>query len=95
MRADRNFQTAGGIAQEKLFGAVTEEVGQLLCAELAGMARYNSDDTVTVLATWAADGEHPLIRGPWRLEGGPRIRPSDPMGRGEEPACPGAFQARR
>jgi GAF domain-containing protein len=61
---------ASGTAQEKLFAAVTEEVGQLLGAHLAGMARYDSNDTVTVLATWAAEGEHPLVPGPWPLEGG-------------------------
>jgi GAF domain-containing protein len=61
---------ASGIAQEELFAAVTEEVGQLLGAHLAGMARYDSDDTVTVLATWAAEGEHPLVPGPWPLDGG-------------------------
>jgi signal transduction histidine kinase len=59
-----------GIAPEELFGAVSEEAGQLLGAHLAGMARYNSDETVTVLATWAAEGEHPLVPGPWPLGGG-------------------------
>jgi signal transduction histidine kinase len=35
------------------------------------MARYEGNDTVTVLATWAAEGEqHPLVPGPWPLEGG-------------------------
>ena len=62
--------TASGVAQETLFAAVTEEVGQLLGAHLAGMARYDSDDTVTVLATWAAEGAHRLVPGPWPLEGG-------------------------
>jgi signal transduction histidine kinase len=56
-----------------MFAAVTDEAGRLLGAELAGMARYESDDTVTVLATWAAagedGGEHPLVPGPWPLEG--------------------------
>src|SRR5205085_2826329 len=61
---------ASGVAEEELFGAVSEEAGQLLGAHLAGMARYNSDDTVTVLATWAAEGEHPLVPGPWPLGGG-------------------------
>jgi GAF domain-containing protein len=61
---------ARGIAPEKLFAAVSEEAGQLLGAHLAGMARYNSDETVTVLATWAAEGEHPLVPGPWPLGGG-------------------------
>jgi GAF domain-containing protein len=62
------------VAPEEVFAAVTEEVGLLLGTGLAGMARYDSDDTVTVVATWAADGEyggaHPLVPGPWPLEGG-------------------------
>jgi signal transduction histidine kinase len=62
------------VPPEELFAAVTEEVGQLLGMGLAGMARYESDETVTVLATWAAEGghggSHPLVPGPWPLEGG-------------------------
>jgi GAF domain-containing protein len=63
-----------GTPPEELFAAVTEEVGRLLGTDLAGMACYESDDTVTVLATWAAEGEHggahPWVPGPWPLEGG-------------------------
>jgi signal transduction histidine kinase len=55
---------------EEVFAAVVEEVGRLLDTDLAGMARYGGDDTVTVLATWAAEGEHPLVPGPWPLDGG-------------------------
>ncbi|HKB29471.1 MAG TPA: GAF domain-containing sensor histidine kinase [Streptosporangiaceae bacterium] len=62
---------ARGPAPGELFAAVTEEAGRLLGAHLAGMARYESDNTVTVLATWAAEGEqHPLVPGPWPLDGG-------------------------
>ena len=62
---------ASGAMPEEVFSAVTEETGRLLGAHLAGMARYESDDTVTVLATWAAEGEqHPLVPGPWPLDGG-------------------------
>jgi signal transduction histidine kinase len=62
---------ARGAPPEELFAAVTREAGRLLGAHLAGMARYESDDTVTVLAAWAAEGEeHPLVPGPWPLEGG-------------------------
>jgi GAF domain-containing protein len=65
---------ARGVPPEEVFAAVAEEAGRLLGAELAGMARYESHDTVTVLATWAAEGEHggahPLVPGPWPLEGG-------------------------
>jgi GAF domain-containing protein len=60
---------ASGVPQENLFATVTEEVGQLLGAHLAGMARYDSDETVTVVTAWAAEGEHPLVRGPWPLDG--------------------------
>jgi signal transduction histidine kinase len=61
---------ATGAAPEQVFAAVTGEAGRLLDAHLAGMGRYDSDDTVTMLATWAAEGEHPLVPGPWPLEGG-------------------------
>jgi signal transduction histidine kinase len=57
-----------------VFATVTEEVGRLLSMDLAGMGCYESDDTITVVATWAAQGEHggahPLVPGPWPLEGG-------------------------
>jgi GAF domain-containing protein len=65
---------ARGVLPEQVFAAVTEEVGRLLGTDLAGMARYDSDDTVTVVATWAAEDEHgdahPLVPGPWPLDGG-------------------------
>ncbi len=62
---------ARGIRPEEVFAAVTAEAGQLLGAHLAGMGRYESDQTITVLAAWAAEGEqHPLVPGPWPLEGG-------------------------
>ncbi|HLX49425.1 MAG TPA: GAF domain-containing sensor histidine kinase [Streptosporangiaceae bacterium] len=61
---------ARGAPADELFAAVTEEAGQLLAAHLAGMAHYESDNTLTVLATWASEGEHPLVPGPWPLEGG-------------------------
>jgi signal transduction histidine kinase len=62
---------ARGVAADELFAAVTSEVGRLLGAHLAGMGRYGSDDTVTVVAAWGAEGvEHPMVPGPWPLEGG-------------------------
>jgi GAF domain-containing protein len=61
---------ARGISPAELFAAVSEEAGRALGAHLAGMARYEGDDTLTVLAAWAAEGEHPLVPGPWPLEGG-------------------------
>jgi signal transduction histidine kinase len=60
---------ARGVPPDEVFAAVTEEVGRLLGMHLAGMARYESNDTLTVLATWATEGEHPLVRGPWPLDG--------------------------
>jgi signal transduction histidine kinase len=61
---------ARGTQPEELFAAVTEEAGRLLCVEYVGLGRYGSDDTLTVLATWSAEGESPLVPGPWPLEGG-------------------------
>jgi signal transduction histidine kinase len=62
---------ARGAPPGEVFAAVTEEVGRLLGAHFAGMGRFDGGDTVTVLAAWAAEGEqHPLVPGPWPLEGG-------------------------
>jgi signal transduction histidine kinase len=61
---------ARGAPSEEVFAAVTAEAGRLLGAHLAGMARYERDNTLTVLTAWAAEGEHPLVPGPWPLEGG-------------------------
>ncbi|MGX7678589.1 GAF domain-containing sensor histidine kinase [Jatrophihabitans sp. DSM 45814] len=65
---------ARGVRPEEVFAVVTEELGLLLGTYLAGMARFDSDDTVTVLATWPPeaerDGSHPLVPGPWPLDGG-------------------------
>src|SRR5438876_1717371 len=65
---------ARAVPPEEVFAAVTEEVGRLLRTDLSGMGRFESDDTVTVVATWAAEGDatraHPLVPGPWPLEGG-------------------------
>jgi PAS domain S-box-containing protein len=60
---------ADAAAPDELFVAVVAEVGRLLGADLAGMIRYESDDTVTAVATWAAVGEHPQVRGRWSLDG--------------------------
>jgi signal transduction histidine kinase len=58
---------AQGVPPRDLFGAVTDEVGTLLGADLADVARYESDDTLTVVGTWAAAGEHPKIGTPLPL----------------------------
>jgi signal transduction histidine kinase len=43
---------------DELFTAVAEEVGRLLAADYARLARYEPDDMLTVLATWTRDGQH-------------------------------------
>ena len=60
---------ARAVRPSELFVAVAGEVGGLLGADLAGMIQYETDDTVTPVATWAAAGEHPEVRGRWSLEG--------------------------
>ena len=64
---------ARGVPPAEVFASVTEEVGRLLGTDLAGMARYKGDDTVIVLATWAAEGDRgdapSVVPGPWPLEG--------------------------
>jgi signal transduction histidine kinase/HAMP domain-containing protein len=59
---------AEGVPPGELFRAVTEEVGTLLGADLAATARLDADDGLTVLATWAATGEHPEIATRWPLD---------------------------
>jgi signal transduction histidine kinase len=61
---------AHGVPPSELFGAVTEEVGMLLRVDLAGMVRYEGDDAVTPVATWAAAGKHPDVPGRWPMEEG-------------------------
>jgi PAS domain S-box-containing protein len=60
---------AQGVSTSKLFGAVVEEVGRLFDAHLAGMIRFVSDEALTAVATWAAQGAHPEVTGVWPLEG--------------------------
>jgi GAF domain-containing protein len=65
---------ARGLPYGDLFGAVTEEVGRLLGADVARMIRYEADDGVSALGTWAAEGQP--VGGPWPREGAsltPRI----------------------
>jgi signal transduction histidine kinase len=60
---------AQSVPPSDLFGAVAEEVGRLLGADAAGMVRYETGDTVTVVATWAAVGEHPEAGSRFPLDG--------------------------
>ncbi len=58
---------ARGVPSSELFEAVGEEVGKLIGADLAAMIRYESDNTVTAIASWAAVGEPIEVRGRWPL----------------------------
>jgi signal transduction histidine kinase len=58
------------VPPSELFGAVAEEVGRLLGADLAGMIRYETGDMVAAMAAWAAAGEHARVGGQWPLEEG-------------------------
>jgi signal transduction histidine kinase len=59
---------AEGVPPGELLRAVTQEVGTLLGADLAATARVEADETLTVLATWAATGEHPVVGTHWPLD---------------------------
>src|SRR6202035_5779646 len=48
---------ARGAAPEEVFAAVAEEVGQLLPVDLATMCRYDSDRTLTFVASWGSVGK--------------------------------------
>jgi signal transduction histidine kinase len=60
---------ARGIPADAVFDAVTEEVGRLLRADLAGLVRFR-DGMQSPVSRWAASGEHPHIGGRWPLDGG-------------------------
>jgi signal transduction histidine kinase len=53
---------ARGTAPEEVFAAVVDEVGQLLGVQMANLARYGSDESVTFLATWG-DPRNPFTPG--------------------------------
>jgi signal transduction histidine kinase len=59
---------AEGVPPGELLRAVTAEVGTLLGADLAATARLETDEALTVLATWAATGEHPATGTRWPLD---------------------------
>jgi PAS domain S-box-containing protein len=61
---------AQNVPASELFDAVTSELGSLLGADFAGMIRFEDEATAGVVATWAADGEHPAVPERWQLEPG-------------------------
>jgi signal transduction histidine kinase len=74
---------AQGVPASELFSAVTEEVGTLLRADLAGMIRYEDDAAVTPVAAWVAVGEHPPVPDRWPMEEGD---PADLVAKTRRPA---------
>jgi len=54
---------------DELFAAVTEEVGRLVAADYARIARYDSDDRLTSVAAWSRSGEHFPVGCRWPLAG--------------------------
>jgi PAS domain S-box-containing protein len=64
---------AQDVPSRELFGAVAREVGSLFGADFSGMLRYEDDESVTTVATWAAVGEHPPVPARWDTV------PGDPM----------------
>jgi signal transduction histidine kinase len=60
---------ARGALPEEVFAAVTEEVGQLLPVDHAGMGRYEPDGSITVVASWGSTAEHFPVGSRWMLEG--------------------------
>jgi PAS domain S-box-containing protein len=60
---------AEAVPSTELFAAVVDELGELLHTDLGGMIHYEADGTVTPVATWAAEGEHPPVEGRWSLDG--------------------------
>jgi PAS domain S-box-containing protein len=61
---------ARGVPSGELFGAVAEEIGRLFGVDLTRMIRYETDATVTPVATWTAGGEHPDVPNRWPAEDG-------------------------
>jgi GAF domain-containing protein len=60
---------AEDVPSSELFHAVAQEVGTLLGADYAGMARFEDGDVVTVSA-WAAVGEFPPFPDRWQMQPG-------------------------
>jgi PAS domain S-box-containing protein len=61
---------AEDVPSRELFDAVAREVGRLFGADFSGMIRYEDDESVTTVATWAAAGEHPPVPARWDIEPG-------------------------
>jgi signal transduction histidine kinase len=60
---------ARGVPPPELFAAVTEEVGRLLAAEYASLGRYESDGTMTTVATSSQLSDRLPVGRRWTLGG--------------------------
>jgi signal transduction histidine kinase len=60
---------ARGAPPGEVFAAVTEEVRRLLAVDCAGMGRYESDGTVTIVAVWGRTGDKAPVGSRWSLGG--------------------------
>src|SRR5207237_20152 len=60
---------ARGVPRSELFAAVAQEVGQLFSLAHVAMSRYESDGTITVVATSAPVGDRFAVGGRWGLGG--------------------------
>ncbi len=60
---------ARGSPSVEVFAAVTEEAGRLLSADMTNMCRYESDSTMTFVATWAKGDESFRPGSRWPLGG--------------------------
>jgi GAF domain-containing protein len=49
---------ARGVPAAEVFATVAEEVGRLFGADMAHIARFEADETVTIVAGWSRDGGH-------------------------------------
>ncbi len=56
---------AQGEPPEQVFAAVAEEVGRLLSVDLAAMARYDHDGTLTYVASWGRAVDHAPVGSRW------------------------------
>jgi len=50
---------ARGAAPEKVFTAVSAEIGQLLATDITVLVRYDPDDAITIVGTWSSTGGEP------------------------------------
>jgi GAF domain-containing protein len=62
---------ARGAPPMDLFGAVAEEVGRLHSVDHAYVTRFDSEDTVTLMARWTETGEAAAVELPRRFPAGP------------------------